>query len=228
MIEVGKMIASVRRERGLSQSQLAQKLNCSKQAISNYERGTRDPDYETLEAIADILNCPIAFFVSPEDQARSLAGIYGNYPLPANLRPISALHRQHVPLIGKVAAGQPIMAETDYDAYVDSPVQCDAALEVQGDSMAPTYLPGDILYIKCQPRVDDGRVAVVLLDDTATVKHVYRDPDGNGLTLISDNPAYAPIHVRGDDYDYVAIYGVPVGYTRLYKPDILKKIKKGM
>ena len=89
-----------------------------------------------------------------------------------------------------------------------------------------TYLPGDIVYIKHQPTVRDGQVAVVLIDDRATLKHVYRDPDG--LTLISDNPDYERIVVKGADHDYIAIYGVPVGYTRMYKADPLKKLKKGM
>lgn len=144
--------------------------------------------------------------------------------LPSNVRPISELHRQSVPLIGKVAAGQPIMAETDYETFVTSPVECDAALEVEGESMVPTYLPGDIVYIKHQPTVRDGQVAVVLLDDSATLKRVYREKDG--LMLVSDNQDYSPIHVTDAEYDYVAIYGVPVGYTRIYKPSIEGKIKK--
>lgn len=69
MIDVGKMIASIRKERGLSQAQLADRLGLSKQAVSNYERGIREPDYVTLEAIADVLNVPISMLISREDQA---------------------------------------------------------------------------------------------------------------------------------------------------------------
>lgn len=133
---------------------------------------------------------------------------------------------QKVPLIGKVAAGEPIMSPEDYDVFVYSPVPCDAAIEVKGDSMSPDLQDGDILYIHCQADVDDGQIAVVFLDDEALVKHVYHDPDG--LTLISDNPKYPPVRARSEDYGVIRIFGVPVGQTRLYKKDPLKGIRKGM
>lgn len=220
MINVGKMISDVRRSRKMSQTRLATLIGTSKQAISNYERGVREPDYVTLEAIADALNVPVSMLISREKQQEALEAIYASYEepviphLPGGLTPINRLRRQRVPLIGRVAAGQPIMADTDYESFVFAPMNCDAALEVSGDSMSPTYLSGDIIYIKQQPDVHDGQIAVVLIDDEATLKHVYKH--SNGLTLISDNPAYAPMIISREDHDYIAVYGVPVGYTRLY------------
>ena len=65
---------------------------------------------------------------------------------------------------------------------------------------------GDVIYIRKQPNVDhDGQVAVVVLDDTATVKHVYRQKDG--LLLVSDNPAYPPMYVPDADKNAVQIIG---------------------
>lgn len=229
MIDVGKMIARIRNERGYSQQQLANKLNISKQAISNYERGTREPDYVTLEAIADALNVPMAMLISKEDQANALEEIYATYPqskLPSNVRPISALHHQRVPMIGEVAAGEPIYAPEDVGVFVDTPVKCDAAITVRGDSMVPNYLDGDVVYIKCVPDVQEGSVAVVFLDDEATLKHVYKRP--TGLTLISDNMAtHPPIMAEFADYNNVRIFGVPVGFTRMFRPEPLAKVKKG-
>ena len=228
MIDVGKMIAKVRNERGLSQQQLANKLNMSKQAISNYECGKREPDYATLEAIADALNAPMAMFISKEDQAAALEAIYATYSksnLPSNVRPISALHHQRVPMIGEVAAGEPIYAPEDVGVYVDAPVKCDAAITIKGDSMIPNYIDGDVVYIKCVPDVHEGAVAVVFLDDEATLKHVYKRP--TGLTLISDNPAHPPIMAEFEDYNNVRIFGVPVGFTRMFTPKPLAKVKKG-
>jgi SOS-response transcriptional repressor LexA len=68
-------------------------------------------------------------------------------------------------------------------------------------------------------------VAVVFLDDEATLKHIYKRP--TGLTLISDNPAHPPIMAEFEDYPNMRTFGVPVGYTRIFKADPLKKIKKG-
>lgn len=146
-------------------------------------------------------------------------------PYPSNVHPISKLHRQRVPLIGSVAAGQPIYDPEDAGVYVNSPVDADAAITIRGDSMVPTYLDGDLVYIKARPDVPEGAVAVVFLDDEATLKHVYKRP--TGLTLWSDNTAYAPMNIEFEDYNNVRIFGIPVGYTRIYKPDIAGKIKKG-
>jgi len=146
--------------------------------------------------------------------------------LPSNVRPISSLHRQRVPLIGSVAAGEPIYDPEELGVYVDSPVDADAAITIRGDSMIPTYQDGDLVYIKARPDVPEGAVAVVFLDDEATLKHVYKRP--TGLTLISDNmETHPPIMVEFEDYANVRIFGVPVGYTRIYKPGIAGKVKKG-
>jgi repressor LexA len=80
--------------------------------------------------------------------------------------------------------------------------------------MKPTYLSGDIIYIKAQPDVAEGAVAVVLIDDTATLKHIYRTP--HGVTLVSDNPAYPPMYYNPSEDQPIRILGIPVGYTRMY------------
>lgn len=221
-MNVGKRIKQRRKQLGLSAEQLAEMIGKSPATVYRYESGDiENVNSALLLPIADaLMTTPSALMGWEDTDAASAA-----HTLPTALKPISQMHHQRVPLIGKVAAGAPIMAETDYDAYVDTPVKCDSALEVSGDSMAPTYLPGDILYIRCQPDVSDGGVAVVLIDDAAAVKHVYHDPDG--LTLISDNPAYPPIRVRASEHDFVAIYGIPVGYTRMYRADPLMGIHKG-
>ena len=109
--------------------------------------------------------------------------------------------------------------------YVDSPVDADAAITVRGDSMIPAYQDGDVVYIKCCPDVPEGAVAVVFLDDEAALKHVYYRK--TGLTLISDNPAHPPLLVEFEDYARVRVFGVPVGYTRIYKKDPLSGLHKG-
>lgn len=145
--------------------------------------------------------------------------------LPSNVRPISAMHHQRVPLIGSVAAGEPIYDPEETGLYVEAPVDADAAITIRGDSMEPTYLEGDVVYIKCRPDVSEGAVAVVFLDDEATIKHVYKR--STGLTLWSDNPAHMPIQIEYENYNNVRIFGVPVGFTRIFKPDMKGKIKKG-
>ena len=66
-VNVGKWINAYRRERGISQSELARRLNCTKQTVSNYERGIREPDYNTLATIAEILGIPLSMFITGTD-----------------------------------------------------------------------------------------------------------------------------------------------------------------
>ena len=203
---------------------IADALGVSKQTVSAWKNGERSPKQPTLVTIANHFHVGVAWLTGrTDDPAEGMEP----RPLPANLRLLSDLRRQRVPLIGRVAAGQPIMAEQDYETYVSAPVECDAALAVQGESMKPTYLPGDIIYIKRQPDVREGQVAVVLIDDEATLKHVYKRREG--LTLISDNPDYPPMLIDAADHEYIAIYGVPVGYTRMYGREngIEGRISKG-
>ena len=135
--------------------------------------------------------------------------------LPEDIVPIQDMKKMKVRMIGSVAAGQPILAQEEYEGYVDSPVKCDYALCVKGDSMIPQFENGDVIYIREQPDVTDGTVAVVLIDDEATLKRVYHRP--YGLQLIANNPSYAPIDVNCSEHEYVRILGIVCGFTRMFK-----------
>ena len=237
-------LSTLRQMRSYSQEQLALKMGVTKQTISNYERDIRSPDRDMLERLAGILDCSVGYLMGTENELnaqRSLDAIRAEVnantegkldallgpatSLPFNVRAISDLHHQQIPLIGGVAAGEPIHDPEELGVYVTSPVEADAAITVHGDSMAPTYLDGDVVYIKCRPDVPEGAVAVVFLDDEATIKHVYKRP--TGLTLIPDNRDHAPIMVEFEDYANVRIFGVPVGYTRIYRQTTKAKVQKG-
>lgn len=213
MLRIGDIIREMRIKRGLSQAQLGDLVGVGRSAISNYEKGFRIPDLEIAEKLADAFGVSFGDFVGGQE----LTDQELRNPLPTNVRPISEMHHQHIPMIGTVAAGEPIYSPEELGVYVDSPMAADAAITIQGDSMAPTYQDGDVVYIKCKPDIPEGAIAVVFLDDEATLKHVYKRP--TGLTLISDNPAHAPIMVEFEDYASVRIFGVPVGFTRIYKKE---------
>ena len=231
-----------RKEKGYKQLGLARELNVSRSALAMWEVGRSEPTNDMVPRIAALLDCSVGYLMGTEDEInaqRSLDALRAEFTahsdakidtllngpgrLPPSVRPLSALHQQRVPLIGSVAAGKPIYDPEGQGVYIDAPVDADAALTVRGDSMEPTYLDGDVVYIKCRPDVPEGAVAVVFLDDEALIKHVYKRP--TGLTLWSDNPNYAPMLIEYEDYTNVRIFGVPVGYTRIYKSR--PKVKKG-
>ncbi len=184
------------------------------QVIRNRNPTTGRPPVLTIEAYSKIAN---GMDISLDDLLLMLKDspieLNRNAKGNAQIINIGDMQRHKIPLIGSVAGGEPIYDE-ETDLYIDGPIKASCALRLKGDSMAPTYLQGDIIYVREQPEVRSGQVAVVFLDDQCTLKHVYKS--NNGLQLISDNPKYPPINVSFDDYDYIRILCVPCGYTRLY------------
>ena len=198
-------------ENGETASDLAKRLHVSRQTLSAWKLGARSPKEPTIIAISQFFQVDPGWLMGFDVEK------YSKRPetLPRDVIPISQLHHQQVPMIGSVAAGEPILADESFDIYVDSPVKADYALRVSGDSMEPTYLDGDMVFIRQTPDVPDGTVAVVLVDDSACLKHVYKIK--NGVQLVSNNPAYPPMIRTWPEYDVIRILGVVVGYTRMYK-----------
>lgn len=64
MIDFATKLKGLREIRGWSQEELAKRLGVSRSKIGNYEQGTREPDFESLEAIADIFNCPVSYLIA--------------------------------------------------------------------------------------------------------------------------------------------------------------------
>ena len=218
MSTVSERLREAMNAKSLKQTDLVQRTGIGKSSISTYLAGSYEPKQTNLYKLAKALSVNPAWLmgqdVPMEAPLPHTAERSQQYP---NLTPISQMPRKRVPLIGSVAAGEPIIADPEYEVYVDSPARADYALTVDGDSMEPLYLNGDVVYIKAQDDVDDGRVAVVLMDDSAAIKHVYHAP--NGLLLVSENAKYPPRSVTFDEHDVIRILGVVVGFTRMYQHD---------
>ena len=119
-----------------------------------------------------------------------------------------------VPLLGRVAAGLPILAEENVEEYMTFPVGMLKqggnifALEVHGDSMIEDgIMDGDYVLVREQPVAEPGETVVAMLDDEATVKRFYRRNDR--FELVPANPAMEPIIA-----DEVSIVGKVVGVFR--------------
>ena len=105
-----------------------------------------------------------------------------------------------VPLVGHVAAGQPILAEENIDDYVqvDPSVGGDEAeyvLTVRGDSMVGAgILAGDLVAVRPQDTADDGDIVVALVGEEATVKRFFKEADH--IRLQPENETMEPIRSR--------------------------------
>jgi repressor LexA len=111
-----------------------------------------------------------------------------------------AMRGPGLPVVGRVAAGEPILAEENIEEYVEVPEaiggeDSDYVLRVQGDSMRDAgILEGDYVVVKSATDATNGEIVVALLGDEATVKRFYREKDR--VRLQPANKAYKPIRTR--------------------------------
>jgi repressor LexA len=125
-----------------------------------------------------------------------------------------------VPLLGKIAAGDPLLAEENIEDYIPLPESilgaygADFALRVRGNSMTGDHiLDGDIIMVKSRQSAENGEIIVALIEDEAAVKRFYRTSDG--VELRSSNPVYQPIKIKNHrDSRYFKIIGRVVAIHR--------------
>lgn len=105
-----------------------------------------------------------------------------------------------VPLVGQIAAGTPILAEENIESYfaIDASIKADFCLKVKGDSMIDADIfPGDIVFIRKQPTLENGEIGAIILEDEATLKTFYKN---NGQIILQPaNKSYAPIVIENQN-----------------------------
>jgi len=129
-----------------------------------------------------------------------------------------------VPVVGKVAAGEPILAQENITDHVriDSMLLGESgrrvfALRVAGDSMiGDGIFDGDYIFVRKQLQASAGEIVVAVIDSSAgaeaTVKRFY--PEGDRIRFQPSNPRLKPIYVSRDDFRETQIIGVVVGVYR--------------
>ncbi len=118
-----------------------------------------------------------------------------------------------VPVMGRVTAGQPILAVEDIEGYLPFPQKEGKelfALHVSGLSMRDAgILDGDYVVAERTPTAEDGEIVVAMIDDEATVKRFFREADR--IRLQPENPDYEPIYS-----DQVFLLGKVIAVLRYY------------
>jgi len=105
-----------------------------------------------------------------------------------------------LPLVGRVAAGEPILAEQNVEEVLALPTSIvgdssSFVLRVRGESMINAgILDGDYIVVRQQNVAHNGEIVVALVDDSATVKTFYRE-DGR-IRLQPENDTMDPIYVK--------------------------------
>lgn len=120
------------------------------------------------------------------------------------------------PLLGRVAAGKPVLSEEHIEATYPLPLEWTGSgetflLKVQGDSMRDARIvDGDLVLVKVQRDAHPGEIVVAMVDDEVTVKRFQMD--GTTVILKPENEAFAPLRIENGDR--VRILGKVVGVFR--------------
>lgn len=186
---IGERIKRRRLEIGLSVDEVAKQLGKNRATVYRYESDEiKDLPLTILEPLAKVLGVSPAYLMGWEQD------------FSANFK--------KVPLLGEIAAGEPIYVFEEHGTYVEvngnAPI--DFCLKVKGDSMRDArILEGDLVFVRKQPYVENGEIAVVLIDGEATLKRFYKN--GNGVILKPENANYQPKFYSAKDFKDIRILG---------------------
>ncbi len=184
---------SILKSKGISAYKVSKETGVSQATLTSWKNGSYTPKYDKLKKIADYLNIDVSELTGDN------AGV-----------------QDRVPIIGQIACGAPIFAEENIEGYAPScyGVRADFCLFARGDSMINARIyDGDLVFIKKQAMVENGEIAAVLIEDSATLKRVYYYPEQNKLILNPENPKYEPLVYVNEELEQIEILGKAVGFS---------------
>ncbi len=199
MSQLSKRILKAITNAGLTYSELSARTGIPKSALQRYATGETDKiPAKYIESIARATRVTPTFLMGWDKTV-----------------PKSSLSYRKIPLLGDIACGEPIFADEQHTEYVvtDDSIDADYCLRCDGDSMiGARIMDGDIVFIRSQGMVNNGEIAAVIINDSATLKRVYYYPDVNKLVLSPENPKYAPFVYVGDELNQIRILGKAVAF----------------
>lgn len=209
-------------ERGLKQVDIIEKaepfckkygIKLTKSDLSQYVSGKVAPGQDKLTIIGMTLDVSEAWLMGYDvPMKRGNSHKMSDDSVPPGFEPLPEM--ESVPLVGRIACGQPITAEENLEGYVSIPAAWHATFTLKccGDSMEPRIKDGDLVAIRKDVQVENGQIAAVRIGDEATLKHLYFHEDY--IELRPENPVYSSIIRRKEEMNDVTIEGKAVGLCR--------------
>ena len=185
-------IKMLREENGLTQQELADKINGAKSTVAMYEKGNRKPSLEILVKLSEIFNCSIDYILCQSDirtskQNPSVVLVYGT--IPAGI-PVEMI--------------EDIIDTEEIDADMLKGGKQYFGLKVKGNSMYPEYLDGDTIILEKLDDVESGTDAVVMVNgNDGTFKRVFKNE--NGIILQPLNPEFQPMIYTNEQIEKLPI-----------------------
>lgn len=206
MLELYKNIKRRRQQLKMTQTDLALKMGyADKSMIAKIEKGNVDLPQSKILAFANVLETTPGELMGWDYEAEPTETVDNIYKL----------DKIKLPFLGKVACGEPIFADEDRESYImiGTDIGADFCLQCQGDSMINARIhDGDIVFVKKTDIVENGEIAVVIIDDEATLKRFFYYREQNLVILKPENPKYQDIILTGEQLNQVKVIGRAVAF----------------
>lgn len=197
-------------------------IKLGKNDLSQYVSGKVEPGQDKLTILSFALNVSETWLMGYDVPMEKVASKQSSFDVgPENLPALTPYHpTKRIPILGRVAAGLPLLAEENIEGYTSVDFDDDEsyyALRVHGDSMSAVGInDGDLVVVRQQTTVDEGQIAVVLVNgNDATIKYFKQQGNMVFLTPKSYNPEHQ-IQVYNLDETPVRIIGRVVSSQRYY------------
>ena len=204
---IGERIKQRRIELGLSVDEVAEKLGKNRATVYRYESNEiENLPVGTLEPLSKILETTPAHLMGWDEA--------GSVP---KLKNLDRAHTKKVPLLGEGACGIPKYAYEDETVFVSASdeITADFCLKCVGDSMINAGIhDNDIVFIRKQETVNNGEIAVVIIDDSATLKRFFYNSEKDLIILKAENSQFDDFIYTRDQFDEIKIIGKAVALQR--------------
>ena len=179
---VGDRILMYLEEQGKTKGDLAKHLGVSSTSVSNWIYGYKMPRMDKINAMCNYFHIPRAALLDENY-------IHSVNEFPVKQYDYVSAGDAHNNVIGYYAELLNVLLPNSSEYFM---------VRVKGESMMPTIADGDTVLVRKQSDVENGEIAVVLIDgEDATIKRVYKSEQG--ITLVADNPSVYPPHFYSNE-----------------------------
>ena len=184
---VGEKIKALRKSKGLTQTELGDRVGVQKNAVSKWECGrVEDIPTSTIKALANIFNVPPSYLIDDDDTP--------SLPDVPEIQPLPKMKKWKV--LGGVACGEPRYLPLEESIEAPADIHADFLFRCSGDSMINARIyDGDYVFVR-RGDVPNGCIGVVRVEDSYSLKRIFHGPDY--LELRPENPTYETIILRGE------------------------------
>lgn len=183
MLAIGDKLKKLRKEFGLTQEELAEKIGMTKPTISSYESDKRSISLDAILKIANLFNVELNYFFPdffPKNESNG------------------SLCR-NIPIVSRVSVGNGEWGTDEILDHITLPESicknCDFGTFVKGDSMEPKIYDNDLILIRKTPNLNSGEIGIFKIDNEVYCKKFKYNPFTHEIILKSLNEKYNPIYI---------------------------------